>query len=103
MNIAIFGGFGKRPLPPGWKRETALVALGSGELDISDVPPAEGAKLTVVAIFGSARIVVSPGTKVRMQGFSIFGGRESSVAHGEGPEVNVNAIAIFGGVRIKEK
>jgi hypothetical protein len=30
MNIAILGGFGQRPLAPGWKRETAFAVLGGG-------------------------------------------------------------------------
>lgn len=39
-NVAIFGSFGKRLLAPGWKKETAFAALGGGEFDLSDAPPA---------------------------------------------------------------
>lgn len=103
MNVAIFGGFGKRPLAPGWKRETALAALGGGEFDITDAPPGEGAQLVAVAILGGIKVQVVPGTKVRMHGVSLLGGREATVRPGDGPELNVTAVAILGGVKIEEK
>ena len=103
MNVAIFGGFGKRPLAPGWKKETAVAALGGGEFDISDAPPAEESRLTLVAVLGGIRVLVAPGTRVRMHGFSLFGGRDALVPPGEGPDLHVTAVAVFGGVRIEVK
>ena len=103
MNVAILGGFGKRPLAPGWKRETALAAFGGGQFDLSDAPPGEGARLIVVAVFGGIKVEVAPGTRVNMDGFSLLGGRDALVPPGEGPELNIFAVAIFGGVRIQEK
>ena len=38
-----------------------------------------------------------------MDGFSLFGGREAKVTPGEGPEVRVTAVALFGAVEIQEK
>ena len=103
MNVAIIGGFGRRPLAPGWKKETAFAALGGGEFDISDAPPAEESRLTLVAVLGGIKVLVAPGTRVRMQGFSLFGGRNAVVPSGKGPDLHVTAIAVFGGVRIEEK
>jgi hypothetical protein len=103
MNIAILGGFGKRPLAPGWKRETALALLGGGEFDLSEAPATEGNQLTAIAGLGAIKIRVAPGTKVTMNGFSFLGGRDARVAPGEGPELHVTAVAILGGVRIEEK
>jgi hypothetical protein len=103
VNIAILGGFGTRPLAPGWKRETAVAALGGGEFDLSDAPPTEGAKLIVFALLGGIRVQVAPGTRVTMHGFSFLGGREAVVTPGDGPEVHITAVAILGGVRIEEK
>ena len=103
MNVAIIGGFGKRPLAPGWKKETAFAALGGGEFDISEAPPAEESRLTLVAVLGGIKVLVTPGTRVRMQGFSLFGAREAVVSPGEGPDLHVTAVALFGGVRIQEK
>jgi hypothetical protein len=84
MNIAILGNFGKRPLAPGWKKETAFAALGGGEFDLSDAPASEGARLTVVAVLGAIKVRVAPGTRVTMQGFSfldcqVFCGRSHAV------------------------
>jgi hypothetical protein len=103
MNIAILGRFGNRPLAPGWKKETAIAALGGAEFDISDAPPAEGARLTAIAVFGGIKILVAPGTKVRMHGFSLLGGREALVTPGEGPDLSITAVAVFGNVKITEK
>ena len=103
MNIAILGGFGKRPLAPGWTRETAFAALGGGEFDLSDAPPGEGAKLVAIALVGGIKVQVAPGTRVTMHGFSFLGGRDAVVAPGDGPELHITAVAILGGVRIEEK
>jgi hypothetical protein len=103
VNIAIFGGFGKRPLAPGWKKETAFAALGGGDFDISDAPPTDGSRMTAIAVFGGIRVQVAPGTKVRMHGFSLFGSRAALVKPGDGPELTITAVAILGGVRIEEK
>ena len=103
MNVAILGGFGKRPLAPGWKRETALALLGGGEFDLSDAPPGENARLIALAVLGGIKMRVAPGTKVTMQGFSFLGGRDALVAPGDGPELHAVAIAVLGGVRIEEK
>jgi hypothetical protein len=85
MNIAILGGFGKRPLAPGWKRETAFAVLGGGEFDLSDAPGSEGARLNAIAVLGGIKLRVAPGTRVTMSGFSFLGGREALVQPGDGP------------------
>jgi hypothetical protein len=103
MNVAIFGRFGKRILAPGWKKETAFAALGGAEFDLSDAPPGEGARLTVIVIFGGIKVQVAPGTRITLHGFSLLGGREALVKPGDGPELTITAVAIFGSVRIKEK
>jgi hypothetical protein len=55
MNLAIFGGFGRRPLAPGWQRETAVAVFGGGEFDLTAAPPGPNARLTAVAILGAWR------------------------------------------------
>ena len=61
MNVAVFGGFGARPLAPGWVKETAVAVFGGGELDLRGAPPGENARLTAVAILGGIEIKVAPG------------------------------------------
>ena len=102
MNFALFGGFGTRPLAPGWQKETALAVLGGGEFDLTSAPPGESARLTAVAILGGIKIVVAPGSRVTMSGVSFFGGRDVKVTPADGPAVHVRAVAVLGGVEVKE-
>ena len=101
MNIALFGGFGKTPLAPGWRRETAIALLGGGDLDLAGAPPADGARLTAIAIFGGIGVRVPPGARIAMSGLSLLGGREVKVSPGDGPTISIRAIAILGGVTIR--
>jgi hypothetical protein len=102
MNVGILGGFSKPPFPAGWTKQTAVAFLGGGELDLGSSPPASGAVLRAIAVLGGIEIRVPPGTRVSMSGVSLFGGREVKVTPGEGPELQVKAIAVFGGVEVKE-
>jgi hypothetical protein len=60
MNVAIFGGFEKRPLAPGWRKETLVAILGGGDADLADAPPGPDAQLTAIAILGGIKLVVPP-------------------------------------------
>lgn len=101
MNVAIFGGFGKVPLNAGWTKETAVAVFGGGEFDVSDAPPADGARILAVAVLGGITITVPAGTRVRMHGFSLFGSREVKGTGATGPELAIKAVAIFGSVEVK--
>jgi len=101
MNVALFGGFGKTPFAPGWRRETALALLGGGDLDLGAVTPAADARLTAIAVFGGIDVRVPAGTQVAMSGLSLFGGRDVKVPPGDGPTIGIRAFAIFGGVTIR--
>jgi hypothetical protein len=102
VNIALFGGFDKRPFGPGWKKETILALLGGGEIDLTASPPDGEGELRVLAILGGVDITVAPGTSVSLSGMSLFGGRSVNVREGDGPRIKLNAIAVFGGVDVKE-
>jgi hypothetical protein len=100
MNMAIFGGFGKAPPPPGWTRETAVALLGGGELDLTRAAPAEGARLTAIALLGGIDVRVPDGARVALSGLSLLGGRDVKVEPGDGPTIRVRAVAILGGVTV---
>ncbi len=102
MNLALFGGFEKQPFAPGWTKETVVAAFGGGELDLRHAPPGDGARLTAVALFGGVEIVVAPGTRVSMSGASVLGGRSVKVQPGEGPEIAMKLVAVFGGIEVKD-
>ena len=102
MNVAIFGGFGERPLAPGWQKETAVAIFGGGSFDLTNAPPGPNARLTLVAFLGGVDVKVPPGSRITMSGLSLLGGREVKVTPGDGPEIHVNAYAVLGGVEVKE-
>jgi hypothetical protein len=101
MNVALFGGFAKTPLAPGWRRQTALAFLGGGDLDLGPATPADDARLTAIAILGGIDVRVPPGARIALSGLSLFGGRDVEVPPGDGPTIRIRAFAIFGGVTIK--
>lgn len=103
MNLALFGGFGKRPFAPGWKEETVVAVFGGGEVDLVGAPPVDGARLTAVAVFGGIEIVVPAGSRVTLSGLSLFGGRDVKVSPGDGPEIRLRAVAVLGGIEVKER
>ena len=99
MNVALFGGFGKTPLAPGWRRQTALALLGGGDLDLGAATPADDARLTAIAILGGIDVRVPPGTRIALSSvLSLFGGRDVEVPPGDGSTIRIRAFAIFGGV-----
>jgi hypothetical protein len=102
MNVAIFGGFDRRPFPPGWSKETLVAVLGGGEVDLSESPPAGVGVLTGVAVLGGIDLRVAAGTRVSMSGFSLFGGRSVNVREGDGPLIRMRLFAVFAGIEVKE-
>ena len=103
MNLALFGGFEKNVFAPGWTKETVVALFGGGTLDLRGASPAEGARLTGVAVFGGIDIVVAPGTRVSMSGASVFGGRTVKVEAGDGPAVAMKLVAVLGGIEVKDR
>jgi len=98
MNIVVFGSFGKRGLPKGWTKETAIALLGSGEFDLTGVQPGDHPRLTAAAILGSVNIVVDEGTNIALSGFSLFGSRNIKVTGGDGPTIRLRGIVLLGSV-----
>lgn len=104
MNFAMFGGFDRRPLAPGWKEETLVAVLGGGEVDLTASPPEGGSgRLTAVAVLGGIDLRVPPGTRIAMSGLSLFGGRSVNVTEGDGPSIQLKAVAVLGGIEVKER
>ncbi len=87
--------------------------FGGLDLDLTSAPPAVA--VTVVAIFGGAKVRVRPDAEVICDGFSLFGGRNidprsSQVSHKSAPigvdedapfPLDILAYSLFGGVSVK--
>ena len=94
-----------------------LALFGGLDLDLTSAPPELA--VTVVAIFGGARVRVRPDEDVVCEGFSVFGGRNidlrrrqtaanssESIARKSGDEdaplpLDILAYSMFGGVTVQ--
>jgi hypothetical protein len=102
VQLSIFGST-VTGAAPGWTRETVVSVLGRLELDLSGSRPADGAKLTVVSVLGSNKIVLPEGARVSVSGFSIVGARRVDVSQGDGPAVSVAVSTLIGSTMITDK
>ncbi|HSK17462.1 MAG TPA: hypothetical protein VK915_15000 [Gaiellaceae bacterium] len=102
VNVAIFGGLDRKPIGPGWTRETVVALLGGAKLDLTESPPGPSARLTAIAILGGVEILVPPGSRVSTSGLSLLGGRSVRVTPGDGPEMRLRLVSFLGGVEVKE-
>jgi hypothetical protein len=102
VQVSIFGST-VTGAAPGWTRETVVSVLGRLELDLSGSPPADGAKLTVLTVLGSNKIVLPAGTRVSVSGFSIVGARRVDLSQGDGPAVSVAVNALIGSTMITDE
>jgi hypothetical protein len=114
VSLAIFSGnkIDGSMLHPG---ETFFgVALFGGlDIDLTDAPPE--LEVTVVAIFGGAKVRVRRDEEVMWGGFSIFGGRSIEPRRQQSPQssapvaddedapfpLDILAYSLFGGISVK--
>ena len=114
LSVAIFSGnkIDGSMLHPG-ESFFGLALFGGLELDLTDAPPELA--VTVVAIFGGAKVIVRPDEDVVFDGFSIFGGRKIEPRRRQSPEasarvsddedaplpLDILGYSMFGGVEVK--
>ncbi len=102
---AIFDGRRVHCTAPALRRGTAIAWYGGLDVDLREaaLDPA-GARLRVIALFGGARIVVPQGWRVEVNRVALFGGVDDETAgSGSGPSLVVDAVAAFGGVTITDR
>ena len=74
--------------------------MGSAVVDLRrDDLPAR-VHVLVRSVMGDVQVLVPPGASVNLSGFSVMGDRRSEVQDGAGPQVDVDAIAVMGSVKI---
>jgi hypothetical protein len=118
LSLAIFSGnrIDGSMLHPG-ERFFGLALFGDLDLDLTSAPPE--LEVTVVAIFGGAKVRVRPDEEVMFDGFSLFGSRtieprrlqsppnssESSARASDDEAaplpLDILAYSLFGGVSVK--
>jgi hypothetical protein len=114
LSLAIFSGnkIDGRMLHPG-EQFFGLALFGGLDLDLTDAPPE--LEVTVVAIFGGAKVTVRPDEEVTWGGFSLFGGRSIEPPRQQAPQssapveededapfpLDILAYSLFGGVSVK--
>jgi hypothetical protein len=116
LSLAIFGGnrIDGSELEPD-ERVVALALFGGIELDLT-ARPIPDVDLLAVAVFGGVTVKVHPTQAVRLRGFSIFGGRVveplqigaagvPTARAGDDRDLpfDIDAYAVFGGVRVKRE
>lgn len=84
---------------------SAIAVLGGGELDLTQAKFAEGeATIQVFALLGGVEIIVPDDITVRIHGIGIMGGFEHRAAHEAppgAPILNINGLALLGGVDVR--
>jgi hypothetical protein len=114
VSLAIFSGnkIDGSMLHPG-ESFFGLALFGGLDLDLTSAPPELA--VTVVAIFGGAKVRVRPDEEVTCGGFSVFGGRHIDLRSPQVPQksapigddedapfpLDILAYSLFGGVSVK--
>ena len=103
---SIFDGRRVRATSPALRRGEALAWYASLDLDLREasLDPA-GARLRVVALFAGARVIVPTGWDVRVRPVGVLGGVDARVEppHAAGPQLIIDAIAVFAGVQVTDR
>ena len=89
------------------ERANLTVVAGSAKMDLTRarLDPA-GATVSVVAVAGSATVVVPEGWRVVVRGFAVVGGWDdttSRVVPDDAPELTVRILTVVGGVDVRHR
>lgn len=80
----------------------AVAFFGSSTYDMRQTSE-QDVSIRALAIFGSVRVMVPPGSRVELSGFSLLGSRHIEVGADpttDGPLVKLRAWAFFGDVKV---
>jgi hypothetical protein len=100
MDFALVGGR-QFTLQPGWGHEVLASVLG-GTYVKALATTSPSASITTVTVVGATDIQVPRGSRIRLRGFTIVGGRRIDVRSSDGPEITVRAFSLLGSVTVSE-
>jgi predicted membrane protein len=105
----IFGGPTVASGSQAFRAASLTAVFGGVTLDLRAAKPApEGANVKATAVFGGIEILVPHGWRVGVKATPIFGGIDDKTVHDsdlpdDAPVLNVDGLALFGGVEIKHE
>ena len=79
-----------------------LSIFGDTKLDLSRDPIMQNGAVTIVSLFGDAKVTVPGGARVRTSTFTIFGDSRVDVEAGDGPDVRITYLSLFGDLTVVE-
>jgi hypothetical protein len=84
----------------------SVTLIGGADLDLRDAElEAPVVTFTKVSLIGGMHVVVPPGVRVEVSGFSLIGGRriEDASAPAGAPTLRLRAFSLIGGVRVQSQ
>lgn len=107
-SFIVFGGTEQHITSSDFRGGNATAIFGGIDFDLTGAQLAEGVQtMSLQAFFGGIDLIVPEGWSVEIRGIPFFGGIEDSRHHRVVPQgesrqkLVINAMAIFGGVEIK--
>jgi len=112
LSLTLFGGnrIDASVLEPG-ERLVCLVFLGGLEVDFTGCTEPPLQEIVVVSLLGGVNLKVRPEQAVRLEGFSVLGGRNVEPRRLAAPTssalddlpLEISAYSLFGGINVKRK
>ena len=106
--FAIMGGINRKGSWQIPERVSAIMIMGGCDLDLRKaVIAAPEVHITIVAIMGGGSVIVPPGVRVEVDGFSFMGGKDVKVDDESfvrnSPTIHIHGYMFMGGLDIKTK
>src|SRR5699024_3640361 len=108
LNVkTFFSGAEMRSRSDHFQGGTITAVFGGAEIDLRDaIFDSSGAQLEITSVFGGVEIIVPENVHVEIKGIPIFGGWEDVTRRKSNEEalivLKIHAVAVFGGVEIKD-
>jgi len=101
--VAVFSSTSSVVDSKDFRAADAVAVFGHNRLDLrgasfTDIRP----RVSAVALFGKVEILVPPGTRITGDSVPLLGRVEYRVHGGQGPSIEVDGVALFGSVVVRE-
>ncbi|MEO8661982.1 MAG: hypothetical protein ABI693_26180 [Bryobacteraceae bacterium] len=101
--VAVFSSTSSVVDSKDFRSADAVAVFGRNRLDLRGASFAESRpRVSAVAVFGQVEIIVPPGTRITGESVPFLGRVEYRVRGGQGPSIEVDGVALFGSVVVRE-